>query len=313
MRSIIKNLLICGSVMLLSSVTAFGGSLTGTNIFVIQSYSGTTSGVQLATPLGLMDTGTITLSLDPSVQSYISGNWDTGIQSDHLGLDMTCPLMSALGMTQPVRITVDESGPLVSIPSVDVGTNVPINWTANLYGGGTITSGPFAGLTYQEPADCGDSNSGNTTNNYNGNNNGNNGGTGNGNGSGNGSGIGNGNGNGNGNGGNGGGGNGGGGSGSGGNGGGGNGGGNNTGNGNTGGSNGGGNTGGGKHIRIDDGSFHFDFQSSGFIQQPDLPLEPTAGTSHGFATTVPEPSTLVTGGSGLVVLSLIHLLRRRWI
>lgn len=147
--------------------------------------TGTTSSVLVDIGNGLEETGEISFSLDPNGNSYFDYDFDAGTASAYLELLATFPLQQSIG-ADPIKIVISESGNItetLEVSSVlgDViweasfngtitqpgGTPQSTNGTLDatspqtittplltvssrtiLFGGGTVLSGPFAGVEF---------------------------------------------------------------------------------------------------------------------------------------------------------------------
>jgi len=147
--------------------------------------TGTTSSVLVDLGNGLEETGEISFALDPSGNSYFDYDFDAGTASAYLELLATFPLQQSIG-ADPIKIVISESGNItetLEVSSVlgDVvweayfngtitqpgGTPQSTNGTLDatspqtittpiltvssrtiLFGGGTVLSGPFAGVKF---------------------------------------------------------------------------------------------------------------------------------------------------------------------
>jgi len=116
------------------------------------SYSGTTSAVLVDLGSGPVSTGLISFDLDtsPGLSNFFNIDWDAGMASIQLNLLTTFPLLNSLGITDPVKMIINESGSLDSIPWVEPGaTDVNILTSSTMFGGGTVSEGIFSGFTFE--------------------------------------------------------------------------------------------------------------------------------------------------------------------
>jgi hypothetical protein len=147
--------------------------------------TGTTSSVLVNLGNGLEETGEISFALDPSGNSYFDYDFDAGTASAYLELLATFPLQQSIG-ADPIKIVISESGNItetLEVSSVlgDVVWEAYFNGTITqpggtpqstngrldatspqtittpiltvssrtiLFGGGTVLSGPFAGVKF---------------------------------------------------------------------------------------------------------------------------------------------------------------------
>jgi hypothetical protein len=152
-----------------SGVDSYGGQLVGSNLFRVDEYSGTTSGVLVDLGSGPVDTGLISFSLDPAGNSFEFVDWDNKTDTWHLEMLINFPLLQTLGLT-PFKMTIDETGAIDSIPDVPIGDNVSFSFSSHLTGGGTVQDGPFSGFTFSNFNDWTINVSGNTVGTGSGNN-----------------------------------------------------------------------------------------------------------------------------------------------
>jgi hypothetical protein len=134
---------------------------------------------------GLEETGEISFALDPSGNSYFDYDFDAGTASAYLELLATFPLQQSIG-ADPIKIVISESGNITETLEVSTvlgdvvweayfngtitqpgGTPQSTNGTLDatspqtittpiltvssrtiLFGGGTVLSGPFAGVKF---------------------------------------------------------------------------------------------------------------------------------------------------------------------
>jgi hypothetical protein len=147
--------------------------------------TGTTSSVLVDIGNGLEETGEISFSLDPSGNSYFDYDFDAGTALAYLELLATFPLQQSIG-ADPIKIVISESGNITETLEVSNvlgeviweasfngtitqpgGTPQSTNGTLDatspqtittpiltvssrtiLFGGGTVLSGPFAGVEF---------------------------------------------------------------------------------------------------------------------------------------------------------------------
>jgi len=147
--------------------------------------TGTTSSVLVDIGNGLEETGEISFALDPSSNSYFDYDFDAGTASAYLELLATFPLQQSIG-ADPIKIVISESGNITETLEVSTvlgdvvweayfngtitqpgGTPQSTNGTLDatspqtittpiltvssrtiLFGGGTVLSGPFAGVKF---------------------------------------------------------------------------------------------------------------------------------------------------------------------
>ena len=147
--------------------------------------TGTTSSVLVDLGNGLEETGEISFALDPSGNSYFDYDFDAGTASAYLELLATFPLQQSIG-ADPIKIVISESGNITETLEVSTvlgdvvweayfngtitqpgGTPQSTNGTLDatspqtittpiltvssrtiLFGGGTVLSGPFAGVKF---------------------------------------------------------------------------------------------------------------------------------------------------------------------
>jgi hypothetical protein len=147
--------------------------------------TGTTSSVLVDLGNGLEETGEISFALDPSGNSYFDYDFDAGTASAYLELLATFPLQQSIG-ADPIKIVISESGNITETLEVSTvlgdvvweayfngtitqpggtpqSTNGRLDATSPqtittpiltvssrtiLFGGGTVLSGPFAGVKF---------------------------------------------------------------------------------------------------------------------------------------------------------------------
>ncbi|BBH39535.1 hypothetical protein myaer102_20670 [Microcystis viridis NIES-102] len=147
--------------------------------------TGTTSSVLVNLGNGLEETGEISFALDPSGNSYFDYDFDAGTASAYLELLATFPLQQSIG-ADPIKIVISESGNITETLEVSTvlgdvvweayfngtitqpggtpqSTNGRLDATSPqtittpiltvssrtiLFGGGTVLSGPFAGVKF---------------------------------------------------------------------------------------------------------------------------------------------------------------------
>lgn len=139
--------------VLTTNVNAAVIAATGETNLYYKEFSGTLSGVNLETGSGTVASGTISYMLDTTygTNNYWNNNWDTMTATVNLHLLVTFPTVGDLGITDPIAILIQETGDLHTVPMIDTDLNqlaFDYSETVNVTGGGTVGSGPLAGVVF---------------------------------------------------------------------------------------------------------------------------------------------------------------------
>ncbi|MCZ8026081.1 MAG: PEP-CTERM sorting domain-containing protein [Microcystis sp. LE19-10.1B] len=106
-----------------------GDFLTGIDREVFSFYSGTVNNLDLDIGSGIINTGELSISLDPDLESFFEFNYDTGTVTAEYNL-----LATAIGFSDPLTITLQESGNILSATKIGNETSGDRIWNDTFNG-----------------------------------------------------------------------------------------------------------------------------------------------------------------------------------